>query len=107
MTAGSTNVFRHQADASKLFVFTRLGFLWRPQFFNSESMAFKLPKGKPKNGNLIQVLPSGATTTLVSNRPFAELQIVLSASLPIEIIWKKNQKEFINKNTKENYQFNF
>jgi len=38
-------------------------------------MAFNLPKGKPKNGNLIQVLPSGKITTLVSNRPFAELQI--------------------------------
>jgi len=38
-------------------------------------MAFNLPKEKPKNGNLIQVMPSGAVTVLVSNKPFAELQI--------------------------------
>lgn len=38
-------------------------------------MAFNLPKGKAKNGNLIQVLPSGKTTTLVSNKPFSELQL--------------------------------
>lgn len=39
-------------------------------------MAFNLPKGKPKNGNLIQVLPSGKATTLASNKPFPELQIL-------------------------------
>lgn len=39
-------------------------------------MAFNLPKGKVRNGNLIQVLPSGKTTTLVSNKPFPELQVI-------------------------------
>jgi len=35
----------------------------------------RLKKEKPKNGKLIQVLPSGKTVTLVSNKPFSALQI--------------------------------
>ena len=34
-----------------------------------------LAKEKPKNGKLVQVLPSGNTVVLESNKPFSELQI--------------------------------
>lgn len=39
-------------------------------------MAFNLPKGKPKNGNLIRVYPSGQVYALASNKPFPELQLL-------------------------------